>query len=586
MSDAATTTAGTVSGGTTSARAGLDSVLKWVRRKPLLPLLIAGAAVIAIAMALLLWAGSPDYRLLYGNLSNADGGKIIAALDQQNVPYKFAQGGHALLVPADKVYTLRLQLAEKGLPSTGNVGFKIMDNEPFGISQFAEQVNFLRGLQGELANSIAVLAPVADARVHLALPKKSMFVRKRKPAKATVVLTLKPGRMLSVGQVNAIMHMVASSVRDLSPDNVTVVDQSGQLLTRNGVDNGLDGTQLDYLHKVEASYRRRIEDILTPIVGAGNVHAQVTAQLDFSKREETKEHYGPNQGDNPAAVRSRQQSTSWNDGAGRNAGGIPGALTNTPPGAAASPINNPPAQANANAAAGAVAGTATNPATTTAAAQQHDNMQRQDTTNYEVDHNITHIKHDVGTLQRLSVAVVVNYRDLEQEDGSTKAIPLSATTMQQITELTRQTMGFSTPRGDSLEVVNSDFQTPAEPPTPVWWKSLDWPHLLATLGRYLVVLIIVILLYRTLLRPLLKQHKENLAAAAAPPPSADASGSAQADEEEESLEEGQTPPVSPRRRRNRAATYQESLVDLKQMAEKDPGMVAMIVRNWIKRDGT
>lgn len=557
-------------------RAGMDGMLDWARHKPLIPLLIGAAAVVAIIIALLLWAGSPDYRVLYSNINEADGGRIISVLDQQGVKYKFAQGGHALLVPSNKVYLLRLQLAEKGLPSAGNVGFKIMDNEAFGISQFAEQVNFLRGLQGELANSIETLQPVSAARVHLALPKKSMFIRKRKPAKATVVLTMQSGRVLDAGQVNAIVHMVASSVRDLAPDQVTVVDQTGRLLSRTGVDGGLDGTHLDYRQKVEDGYRRRIEKILLPIVGAGNVHAQVTAQVDFSKREETKEHYGPNQGNNPAAIRSHQESTSWNDsGNDGNPSGVPGALTNTPPGAASSPINNPQEQPNTGKGANTTPDTNANARTTGTAASandQHTNLQRQNTTNYEVDHNITHIQHHQGALERLSVAVVVNYRDEKQKNGAIKTVPLDAKTLQQITQLTREAMGYSTQRGDSLQVVNSAFSTPTAPTPPSWWQKLDWISLLATLGRYLVVLIIAIVLYRLIVRPLLKQRLKNRPAAQ--------QGTAETIADDEETQN--TPQRKPRP--NKSSLYADSLGGLKAMAKKDPGMVAMIVRNWMKRD--
>jgi flagellar M-ring protein FliF len=571
------------------ARALLDGGLAWARRRPIIPLAVGGALVVALLMALLLWAGGPDYRVLYSNLSDNDGGRIIAALEQQGVPYKFAQGGHALLVPADKVYKLRLSLAEQGLPEAGNVGLKIMDKQPFGISQFAEQVNYQRGLQGELANSIEALRPVAAARVNLAMPKDSLFVREREPAKATVVLTLRPGRALGDGQVDAIVHMVASSVRDLAPDNVTVVDQDGRLLTRNGSNADLDGTQLDYQHELEQRYRQRIVDILQPLVGADNVHAQVTAQLDFAKREETDERYAPNQGDNPATVRSQQVNYSSNSG-DNAAGGIPGALTNTPPGAAPSPINNPTAAtppptiapANgtaANTAAAAPAGA--NPATPGAKGTQvaRGDVERQSTTNYEVDHSISHIQHHQGALQRLSVAVVVNYVDQKQKDGSFKQVPLPAAEMKQINDLTREAMGFSAQRGDTLAVVNSAFTAvDAGAGQDGFWHRLDWGQLATTAARYLGVLIALLLLYRLVLKPLREHYKKYAGHALAPRVAVVAVGAADAEDEVE--------PAAARKPRRKSATYESSLNDLKDMARKDPGMVAMIVRNWVKQDGT
>lgn len=223
-----------------------------LRGSPLVALLIAGAASIAVVAALMLWASAPQYRVLYSNLSEADGGSIIAELDSRSIPYRFSQGGQALMVPGDQVHKLRLQLAEQGLPKGGNVGLELMEDQAFGISQFAEQINYQRGLEGELARSMESLGPVAEARVHLALAKDSVFVRRREPAKASVVLTLEPGRVLGKGQVNAVAHMVSSSVPDLAAEAVTVLDQNGRLLSRpDGGSLGLDGTQLDYVAEVE-----------------------------------------------------------------------------------------------------------------------------------------------------------------------------------------------------------------------------------------------------------------------------------------------------------------------------------------------
>lgn len=545
----------------------------WTTRRPLIPMLAAAAIGVAIVVALLLWAGGPDYRVLYSNLSDADGGQIISTLEQRGVPYKFAQGGHALLVPADKVYDLRLRLAEQGLPSSGNAGFEIMDKQQFGISQFAEQINYQRGLQGELATSIEALQPVENARVHLALPKDSLFVREQQPAKATVVLKLRAGRALDEGQVNAIVHLVSSSVRDLAPDNVTVVDQTGRLLTHHGADSGLDGTQIAYTHEVENRYQDRIENILVPILGAGNVHAQVTAQLDFNRREETQERYAPNQGDNPATVRSRQVSNSRSDGTGLP-GGVPGALTNTPPGAAASPISDPPAS-GAVAAAKDKKTAKTTEARTLAGSDSgapRGDEQSESTINYEVDRNITHIQHHQGAIQRLSTAVVVNYRAERQKDGSVKQVPLDAATIKQVTDLVRQAVGFSAARGDTVEVVNSAFTAPASPDERPWWRDLDWIGIATKLGRWLLVLIAALVVYRRVLRPLQKRYL------AAPLP-ASAGGAPLVGDPGHDAE-----PVAAAHGR-KAASYEQRLTSLKGMAREDPGMVAMVIRSWMKRDG-
>ena len=275
-------------GDTRPGNNGIEQMLTKLRANPLVPLLVVGAAVIALIAVLLMWASAPEYRVLYSNLSEADGGRIISELESRAVPYQFSQGGRALMVPGDQVHKLRLQLAEQGLPEGGNVGFQIMDEQAFGISQFAEQVNFQRGLQGELAGSIEALGPVSRARVHLAMAKPSVFIRDREPAKASVILTLEAGRTLGDGQVDAIVHMVSSSVPELAMEDVTVVDQAGRLLSRpSGSRGGLDGSQLEYVREVERVYRQRIESILAPILGRDKVRAQVTAEVNFAHRAET-----------------------------------------------------------------------------------------------------------------------------------------------------------------------------------------------------------------------------------------------------------------------------------------------------------
>src|SRR5690606_19750278 len=240
--------------------------LEKLKQQGLVPLLLGGATFVGLVIALILWASAPEYRVLYSNLSEADGGRIINELETRQIKYQL-NGAGTILVPADQVHKLRLQMAEQGLPNGGNVGFALMDNQAFGISQFAEQVNFQRALEGELASSMESLGPVQKARVHLAMAKASVFVREREPAKASVILTLHPGRKLGDGQVQAIIHMVSSSVPELAPDNVTVVDQYGALLSQNNRDDALSGSKLDYIQQVERSYQQRIENILIPILG-------------------------------------------------------------------------------------------------------------------------------------------------------------------------------------------------------------------------------------------------------------------------------------------------------------------------------
>lgn len=572
MTDAVSADQSATSRGNTNARGRLNSttnLLAQLRGNPRVPLLIAGAAAVAIIAVMLLWASSPDYRVLYNNLSDADGGRIISELDSRGIPYRFSQGGNSLLVPGDQVHTLRLQLAEQGLPQGGNVGLELMDSQAFGISQFAEHINYQRGLEGELARSMESLGPVSKARVHLAMAKPSVFVRRNEPAKASVVLTLHPGRTLGDGQIDAIAHMVSSSVPELTAEAVTVVDQNGRLLSRKNSELGdLDGTQLSYIHEVERSYQQRIERILTPILGADNIRAQVAAQIDFSTREETSERYGPNQPPNEAAVRSRQLNESYSGG-DELAQGIPGALTNTPPGVAASPIDIGVADADPE----------VDDQTETGEAVALNRLDRNDVINYEVDRNIEHIQHQRGSIERLSVAVVINYRDAVNEEGEAIRVPLEDAELETLQDLVRQAMGFSEARGDEIAMVNSQFTVVDEDDTElVWWQTPQAFELASSLGRYLLVALAALFLWFALLRPLIKRNTPAPIATAPGMEEVEAASAASTDGFDDS---NYTPA---QRRRRSAAHYEQNLKDARELAQEDPRLVAMIVRSWMNND--
>ncbi|HAA45435.1 MAG: flagellar MS-ring protein [Halomonas sp. 54_146] len=578
-SQAASRSGNTGSGNTSSGNTGNDTasgsaserVLKQLRGNPLVALLIAGAASIAIVVALFMWASSPEYRVLYSNLSEADGGSIITELDTRGIPYQFSASGQALMVPSDQVHTLRLQLAEQGLPRGGNLGLELMDSQAFGISQFAEQINYQRGLEGELARSIESLGPVEGVRVHLSMAKPSVFIRDREPAKASVVLTLLPGRVLGEGQVSAIVHMVSGSVPELAAEDVTVVNQDGRLLSadvRRG--NDLDGTQLEYIAEVERSYQQRIEHILTPILGSNNVRAQVAAQIDFSRREQTSERYGPNQPPNEAAVRSRQLSLAY-DGENPLATGIPGALSNTPPGTLPSPIDQPEGEV-------AVDG------------QEEDlppealrNLRQDDVVNYEVDRSIEHIQHRLGQIERLSAAVVVNFRSEMNEEGEWIDVALTDNEVAQIERLVRQAMGFSQLRGDEVEVVNTPFARSVDETTDAeWWQDPNTLSIAGNVGRYLLVALAILLLYLLILRPLIKRYTQPPMMAAAMPGSTLETrvGSEDEGESEGAFDEDDETYAKPKRRR-KTSLYEHNLNDLREMAQEDPRMVAMIIRSWM-----
>jgi len=539
-----------------------------LRANPKVPLIVAGAAAIAIVVAMVLWAKQPDYRTLFSNLSDQDGGAIVTQLTQMNVPYRFSDNGGALEVPADKVHELRLRLAQQGLPKGGAVGFELLDQEKFGISQFSEQVNYQRALEGELARTIETLGPLKSARVHLAMPKPTLFVREQKAPSASVTVNLQPGRALDEGQISAVVHLVSSAVAGLPPGNVTLVDQMGRLLTKsNTSDRDLNDAQLKYATDVENRVQSRIEAILGPIVGTSNVHAQVTAQIDFADKEQTEEQYRPNGDAAQAVMRSRQVNENLQIG-GPNAGGVPGALSNQPAPANTAPINAP-AQNQQNGQQGAqqqqtAAATNAGPRTSS----------RNETTNYEVDRTIRHTKMNTGDVQRLSVAVVVNYKTLP--DG--KPLPLTTEQMKQIEDLTREAMGYSEKRGDTLNVVNSPFSavddTSGELP---FWQKQAFIELLIEAGRWLLVVIVAWLLWRKAVRPQLVRRAEE----------------AKALQERTLLREETQEAVEVRlskdeqmqqRRANQRMGAEVMSQRIREMSDNDPRVVALVIRQWMSNE--
>jgi flagellar M-ring protein FliF len=509
--------------------------------------IIAAAAIIALFSGAYLWYQTPSYQILYTNLSEKDGGAVINALQQLNVPFK-AEGTSAIKVPMDKVYEIRLKLAAQGIPK-GGASFDLLDNQKLGVSQFVEQVNYQRALEGELARTIEAISVVQGARVHLAIPRPSVFLRDQQKPSASVFLNLGGGKHLDPAQVSGIVHLVSSSVADLPAQNITVVDQSGNLLIApdvRGDKAGLDPTQLEYLNQIESSFVRRIESIVAAIVGNDNVRAQVTADLDFSQTEQTAESYKPNPTPQEAAIRSQQTSDN-NSGSGVNASGVPGALSNQPPGAASAPITAP-----ATGAAGAAA--------TTGTGLTSNGGHRDATVNYELDKTIKHTKLPVGNVKRLSAAVVVNYKKKTAEDGKVSFTPLTAAELTQINNLVKEAMGFNQPRGDSLNVVNAAFNLPA--PEKVeeisFWEKPKFEASAMAVIKFIAIAIVIWLLVFRILVPILRQ----LAIPPAPLPMADTGRDAMAQGREN-------------------AGYQDNLQAARQLARQDPKVVANVVKEWV-----
>lgn len=562
-----------------TASAGYQQLMNFAKKKPIVPIVAIGATVSIIA-GLFMWANATEYRVMYSNISDADGGSIITELQKKNIPFKLGQDGHTLLVPADQVHTLRLQLAEQGLPKAGNVGFELMDNQSFGISQFAEHINFQRGLEGELARSIESLGPVSTARVHLVMAKNSVFARDREAASASVVLNLQPGRELGPGQVEAITYMVASSVPHLPVESVTVVDQQGRLLSRpsRGNNKDLDSTQLAYADEIESSYQRRIETILAPIVGKNNVKAQVTAQIDFATREQTAEKYGPNQPPNEATIRSQQITENYSDG--DYARGVPGALTNSPPNAPAITTPTGGAKAPAKGAQGKNQAQANQtPAQAEAASVRHGTMSSDKMINYEVDRNIEHVQQHRGGVMRLSAAVVVNFKEVTDDKGQVTSVALTEEEMAGINRLVRQAMGFSAQRGDEVAVINSPFNNTKETVEElVWWKTPEFFNLASTLSKNLMVLIAGLLAYFAGVRPILRRRTQAI----------EAQKAAVVLEQQRAAEEAaQHPAAAPADEkaapfRLRKPSYEHTLQGFREMALEDPQLVAGVLTGWMK----
>ncbi|CDL82208.1 flagellar basal-body MS-ring/collar protein FliF [Xenorhabdus cabanillasii] len=551
---------------------GFSAIISRIKADPKVPLLVAGSAAIAIIVALFLWLRSPDYRVLYSNLSDKDGGEIVTQLTQMNVPYRFAENGSAIMIPTEKVHEIRLKLAQQGLPKGGATGFELLDKEKFGISQFSEQVNYQRALEGELARTIESLGPVQSARVHLALPKPSLFVREQKSPSASVTVGLLQGRILDEGQINAIVHMVSSSVAGLPPGNVTIVDQAGRLLTQsdaNGRD--LNTTQLKYIQEVENRFQHRIETILAPVVGRSNVHAQVTAQIDFSRREETAEEYKPNQPPNQAAVRSKQTSSSEQSG-GPLVGGVPGALSNQPSAAPSAPIEKP--KANTKGDEKSDQGRNGNNRYERMISNNRNNR-HDETINYEVDRTIRHTQLQAGGVERLSVAVVVNYATVQGEKGpETQA--LTPEQLSQIEALTREAMGFSAERGDSLNVVNTPFNDTSEviETLPFWQHPILLEKSLE-LGRWLLLALVAWLLWRKMIVPQLAKKRATEKAAL----EAQKKQSKQKTESNAELDEKMRRQLA---RQRVSAEIQSQRI--RELAEKDPRVVALVIRQWMSNE--
>jgi flagellar M-ring protein FliF len=536
--------------------------------------MVSIAAFIALLVGSTSWLKYADYKVLFSNISERDGGSIITALEQLNIPYRFSDSGGAVLVPGDKVHEVRLRLASQGLPKGGAVGFELMENQKFGISQFAEQVNYQRGLEGELARTIQSIAAVQTARVHLAIPKPTVFVREELKPSASVLLYLYPGRTLEPSQVAGIQNLVAASVPQLPVSNVTLLDQSGAMLSQlknKLMEAGLDPTQIKYVQELEASVIRRIEGILTPIVGPGNARVQVAADIDFSQTEQTAETHRPNT--TPPEISIRSQQTSETASATPSAQGVPGALSNQPPAPATAPLTQPAvAGAGATTPPGPPVPGQLNAAGVQAAINsvgQPISTRKDSTINYELDKTIRHTKQSVGVVKRLSAAIVVNHR---KEAGKATSKPLSDVEIKQINDLVKEAMGFSKDRGDTISVANAPFTIVDKNDAGIpLWKDPEILSIAKDLVKYGAVAGIIAYLLLGVARPMLKSMLDSLPKTS--PRHVGSKLNIVADEEEDL---GPSP----------AATLDKKIEQARDVAQQDPKIVANIIKDWTNSNAT
>ncbi len=521
-----------------------------------LGVLFGFAAVAALGVALVLWTWTSNYDILFASLSEKETGEIANVLKQRNIDFKLDARTGAVMVPSSRLQEIRMQLAGEGLPKSSGMGLELLQQkQEYGTSQFMETTRYQHALETELARSIMTISSVERARVHLAMPKQSVFVRKRQQPSASVLVNLYAGRLLEAGQVAAITHLVASSIPSLEPERVTVVDEAGHLLSskKSNADMAMNQDQFDFTRNLERNYIDRIEDILAPIVGIGGVRAQVSTEVDYTVTEQTSEAYNP---DLPA-LRS-EKVTEEQSGSGATAQGIPGALSNQPP---------------ANATAPETLFDATGQPVTPSGPQ---NSRRSSTTNYELDRTISHTRMGGGNIKRLSIAVVVDDRVTVNDAGEQVREPRSQEEMDRITALVKEAVGYSAQRGDTLNVINASFKQPEAieelPAEPIWEQP--W---VVDLVKIFAAVVLGALLIFMVLRPMMR----NLAAVK--PMSSDmlpaGSGGGLADDRLSIGGDKEGLIKLPGH-----GAYEDNIEMVQQVVKDDPKLVAQVVRNWIAED--
>jgi flagellar M-ring protein FliF len=537
-------------------------------------LMVGLAASVALGVAVVLWSQQPGYTLLYANLGSKDAGQVIDALQKSGIGFKVDETTGAVMVESGKVQSARMELAKDGLPEGNAMGFEMLQKEQgFGTSQFIETARYQRALEGELSRTIAALRNVETARVHLAIPKRSVFLRERSNPSASVMVNLYSGRSLDEEQIAAIVHLVSSSVPHLKPANITMVDQRGELLSSGGSDDGMAPTssQFSYNRKLELTYAERIRQLLEPIIGAGRVRASINADLDFTVTERTQEAYNP--GRPELRLLRSEQVNEDSTTAGVGASGVPGALSNQPPEDAEL---RQPGGAVATGQDAGTQGTTSNVAPI--------NNSKSSIRNYELDKTISHTKLASGTIRRLSIAVVVDDKmELDDNDESVNK-PWSEEELSRFTSLVKDAVGFNPERGDTVNIINSSFipqpEAEALPELSLMEQPWVWDVAKQAVGA-LGLLIVVFGVLKPVMRSLAEKGARNMQAGAMVPAAATA-GEAGVGEDQLSLSG-----ASPQQAQLAAPQmgYEHHLEAAKTVVGEDPKRVAQVVKNWVGEDG-
>ncbi len=508
--------------------------------------------------ALLFWAGTPEYGVLYAGLPLEDAADVAEQLRADGVPFRLEGGGRTVLVPADKVYDLRLSLAGQGIPKGGVVGFEIFDRSGFGMTDFAQKVNYTRALEGELTRTIRGLDGVDGVRVHLVMPERRLFESEAKPASASVVLQLRPGRRLTAKQVRGIVHLVASSVEGLEPDGVTVVDSRGTVLYQSEGDAPalLAASQLEYKRAYEKDVERRVRELLERVTGPGGAVVRVAAEFDFSRVQETSEVYDPE----AVAVRSEERVSESSTGPTGPAG-VPGMASNVPGSDVAQGVQGQDQQ-----------GAGATPASSS---------RETETVNYEVSKTVRRVEREAGALKRLSVAVAVDgtYKEPAEEGGAREFVPRPPEELDQIRALVEKAVGADPARGDAVEVTSIPFHPAEVPETKAGFLS---PALIPPLIRYGTVLVVALLGVFFVARPLLKVLGRASAAPEVTGPITVAEmeqrlgGQGEAGEAPGTLDDKEPPTDTVRR--------EELKKRLQEMVDTEPEIAANLVRSWMSEE--